>query len=57
MDLIAEQYGVSKRTVYRYLEAGLLEYFDVELDGWSATFAVSARRPPWRVSRWYRTAP
>jgi DNA invertase Pin-like site-specific DNA recombinase len=56
MALIAEQFGVSKRTVYRYLERGL-EYFDVELDGWSATFAVCDRRPPWRVSQWQRTAP
>lgn len=56
MDLIAEQYGVSKRTVYRYLERGL-EYFDVEMGGWVATFAVSARRPPWRVSEWQRATP
>lgn len=53
MTSIARIYGVSVRTVYRYLE-GAPTYATVELDGWMATFASSAGRAPWRVSRWKR---
>jgi transposase len=52
MDAVAEQFGVSKRTVYRYLNAA--EYFDIEVAGWIATFAVSEGKAPWRVSAWRR---
>jgi hypothetical protein len=39
------------RTVYRYLEPGL-QYVDVTIGPWVATFAFADEREPWRVSRW-----
>jgi hypothetical protein len=53
MDDIAQAYGVSKRTAYRYLAADVTEY-SVEVAGWRATFATSPGDAPWRVSRWTR---
>jgi AcrR family transcriptional regulator len=53
MDVIAEQYGVSKRTVYRYLEPEL-SYFEIAVDGWVATFARRPRQAPFRVGPWRR---
>lgn len=51
MRSIAEQFGVSVRTVYRYLVPGT-KYFEVQIEGWLATFARSPGKAPWRVSRW-----
>lgn len=53
MEAIAAAYGVSKRTVYRYLAAGVTEQV-VEVAGWRATFAVRCGVAPWRVSPWER---
>jgi DNA invertase Pin-like site-specific DNA recombinase len=50
---IAEQFGVSVRTVYRYVESRI-RYHDVVIDGWVATFARRPREAPWRVSDWKR---
>ena len=49
--LIAEQFGVSVRTVYRYLDVDVI-YSEVELDGWVAVFARARDRAPWRVTAW-----
>lgn len=52
MDDIAAAYGVSKRTVYRYLAAGVTEHVVGGADG--ARPSRSAGAVPWRVSRWGR---
>lgn len=48
---IAEAYGVSIRTVYRYLDP-TLEYFEVQVGAWVADFATRPGSPPWRVGAW-----
>jgi hypothetical protein len=53
MKAIAERYGISVRTAYRYLEASPT-YATVDVEGWTATFAIAPGRAPWRVSRWRR---
>jgi hypothetical protein len=50
---IAEQFGVSRRTVYRYLREDV-DYYTVPIDGWVATFAQAEGRAPWRVTPWRR---
>jgi hypothetical protein len=47
---ISEQFGISLRTAYRYLVDA--DYVDIAVAGWTATFAVSPGKPPWRVSPW-----
>lgn len=49
---IAEQFGISVRTVQRYLNDS--DHVEIAVAGWSATFAIAPNRPPWRVSAWRR---
>lgn len=49
---IADQFGISVRTTFRYLTDA--DYVDVAAGGWTATFAVASGKPPWRVSAWRR---
>lgn len=55
MDDIARIYGVSKRTVYRYLAAGDVVEYSVEIGGWAASFEIRGGARPWRISPWRRT--
>lgn len=50
VEVIAEQFGVSKRTAYRYLRAGTMH--TVEISGWVAEFEIRPGETPVRVSVW-----
>ncbi len=50
VDDLAARYGVSRRTVYRYLEARVERVF---VDGWTAWFALhNDKRSPQRLTPW-----
>jgi transposase len=53
IEALANTYGVSKRTVYRYAQARVHR---VEVDGYEALFATGHRSSPWPVqlTRWRR---
>lgn len=48
MNRIGREYGISRRTVYRYMQS---HTFEVVVDGWRAMFTVTDKRPrqssPW----------
>ena len=49
-DELAAAYGISKRTVYRYLDARVERIY---VDGWTAWFALhSDKREPQRLTPW-----
>jgi hypothetical protein len=52
--LIAEAYGVSMRTVYRYLADSDSVEEVVATGGWSATFVSRPGTEPRRVTPWER---
>lgn len=49
--LIADTYGVSPRTVYRW-RSQLMSIHRVTIDGWSAWFVHRRKAPPARISEW-----
>lgn len=51
---IARKFELHPRTVYRYLGSDAL--YVVEVDGWSATFAVRGQSTPTRITEWARTS-
>ncbi len=53
--VVAAEAGVSVRTAYRWRK-GLRSLGLVTVDGWTATFARFAYRPPVRISAWERIA-
>ena len=53
--IVAAEHGMSIRTAYRW-RRGLRAAETVTIDGWTATFARFAGRPPVRISAWERAA-
>jgi hypothetical protein len=53
MKAIADAFGLSVRTVYRYLSPAA-GWFDVTVGDWTAVFVTEPGRPPVRVSAWRR---
>lgn len=51
IEALANAYGVSKRTVYRYAQ---VRVHRVEVDGYEALFATAHKSTPWpvQVTRW-----
>jgi transposase len=49
VDAIAERYGVSRRTIYRFLSVRLER---VRVEGWAAWFALSDKKAPQRLTTW-----
>jgi transposase len=46
---LAARYGVSIRTVYRYLDVRVERIY---IDGWTAWFALGAKKAPQRLTVW-----
>lgn len=53
MKAIADAFGLSVRTVYRYLTPAA-GWFDVTVGDWTAVFVTEPGRAPVRVSAWRR---
>jgi transposase len=49
---VAERYGVSRRTVYRYCHITSITRLHIE--GWSAQFAIRPGHPPRQLTSWER---
>lgn len=52
IDGLAERFGISRRSVYRYLRGRVVRTY--LLDGWSAFFFYDGERTPVRLTPWER---